>query len=203
MAPPCVATRAGSDCRRRPARRCGRFHCEREVDELSFRGGRVYLHLGPAATSRRGGSRARVMAEVDPDQEAALHRLRAAFGFVEVLRIVDHDDEHDQDDGEPLNEGEEAPLADRVASIRGRRIAAVHDPLVLVRVGPQQLVGGRPAQVLSGAVPLQIPGAEEPAAAAVERAGPTAPSAGRGRGSRAGCPAGRGGPPGTGCRSAP
>jgi hypothetical protein len=32
------------------------------------------------------------MAEVDPDQEAALRRLRAAFGFVEVLRIIDHDD---------------------------------------------------------------------------------------------------------------
>jgi hypothetical protein len=31
------------------------------------------------------------MAEVDPEQEAALRRLRAAFGFVEVLRIVDHD----------------------------------------------------------------------------------------------------------------
>jgi hypothetical protein len=30
------------------------------------------------------------MAEVDPDQLAALRRLRAAFGFVEVLRIVDH-----------------------------------------------------------------------------------------------------------------
>jgi hypothetical protein len=31
------------------------------------------------------------MAELDPDQEAALRRLRAAFGFVEVLRIIDHD----------------------------------------------------------------------------------------------------------------
>jgi hypothetical protein len=49
------------------------------------------------------------MAEVDPDQEAALRRLRAAFGFVEVLRIVDH--EQDQDD-EPLQEGEHAPPAD-------------------------------------------------------------------------------------------
>jgi hypothetical protein len=29
------------------------------------------------------------MAEVDPDQEAALRRLRAAFGFVEVLAVVD------------------------------------------------------------------------------------------------------------------
>jgi hypothetical protein len=52
------------------------------------------------------------MAEVDPDQEAALRRLRAAFGFVEVLRIVDHDQGQDQDD-EPLAEGEQPPSADR------------------------------------------------------------------------------------------
>jgi hypothetical protein len=31
------------------------------------------------------------MAEVDPDQEAALRRLRAAFGFVEILKVVDHE----------------------------------------------------------------------------------------------------------------
>lgn len=52
------------------------------------------------------------MAEVDPDQEAALRRLRAAFGFVEVLRIVDHDGDQDQDD-EPIEDGEQAPPADR------------------------------------------------------------------------------------------
>jgi hypothetical protein len=40
------------------------------------------------------------MAQVDPDQEAALRRLRAAFGFVEILEVVDHDDQ-DQDDNEP------------------------------------------------------------------------------------------------------
>ena len=51
------------------------------------------------------------MAEVDPDQEAALRRLRAAVGFVEILRIVDH--EQDQDQDEPLAEGEQAPPADR------------------------------------------------------------------------------------------
>jgi hypothetical protein len=28
---------------------------------------------------------------VDPDQDAALRRLHAAFGFVEVLEIIDHD----------------------------------------------------------------------------------------------------------------
>jgi hypothetical protein len=53
------------------------------------------------------------MAEVDPDQEAALRRLRAAFGFVEVLRIVDHDDGQDQGDGEPLDEDKQPPPADR------------------------------------------------------------------------------------------
>jgi hypothetical protein len=54
------------------------------------------------------------MAEVDPDQEAALRRLRAAFGFVEVLRIVDHHDAQAQDpDDEPLAEDEPAPPADR------------------------------------------------------------------------------------------
>jgi hypothetical protein len=51
------------------------------------------------------------MAEVDPDQEAALRRLRAAFGFVEVLRIVDHDDQ-DRDD-QPIEEGRPAPPAGR------------------------------------------------------------------------------------------
>jgi hypothetical protein len=49
----------------------------------------------------------RAMAEVDPDQEAALRRLRAAFGFVEILRIVDHDQGQDQDDDELLEDREE------------------------------------------------------------------------------------------------
>jgi hypothetical protein len=53
------------------------------------------------------------MAEVDPDQEAALRRLRAAFGFVEVLRVINHNDGQDQDDGEPLDEDKQAPPADR------------------------------------------------------------------------------------------
>src|SRR4029453_10249839 len=34
-------------------------YCEREVDELELQGGRVYLHLGPAATSHPGTSRLR------------------------------------------------------------------------------------------------------------------------------------------------
>jgi hypothetical protein len=50
------------------------------------------------------------MAEVDPDQEAALRRLRAAFGSVEVLRIVERDEGQDED--EPIEEGERAPPPD-------------------------------------------------------------------------------------------
>jgi hypothetical protein len=52
------------------------------------------------------------MAEVDPDQAAALRRLRAAFGFVEILRIVDHDQGQNQDD-EPIEGRERTPPADR------------------------------------------------------------------------------------------
>ena len=37
------------------------------------------------------------MAEVDPDQVAALRRLRAAFGFVEVLEVVDLEGDPDED----------------------------------------------------------------------------------------------------------
>ena len=47
------------------------------------------------------------MAEVDPDQEAVLRRLRAAFGFVEILRVVDHHDD------EPIEGGEQDSPADR------------------------------------------------------------------------------------------
>jgi hypothetical protein len=35
------------------------------------------------------------MAEVDPDQDAALRRLRAAFGFVEALEIIGHEPDQD------------------------------------------------------------------------------------------------------------
>jgi hypothetical protein len=69
---------------------------------------------GPDATNCCSDSRPGAMAQLDPDQEAALRRLRAAFSFVEVLRIVDHHDDQDQDhDDEPLEEGEQAPPADR------------------------------------------------------------------------------------------
>jgi hypothetical protein len=61
------------------------------------------------------------MAEVDPDQEAALRRLRAAFGFVKVLLVVDHHDDQDddQDDDEFLEEGEELPPVDRERQLAG------------------------------------------------------------------------------------
>jgi hypothetical protein len=49
------------------------------------------------------------MAEVDPDQEAALRRLRAAFGFVEVLRIIDHEADQDREDDEAAEEREQGP----------------------------------------------------------------------------------------------
>jgi hypothetical protein len=47
------------------------------------------------------------MAEVDPDQEAALRRLRAAFGFVEVLKVVDHKAGQDQGDDEVAENGDQ------------------------------------------------------------------------------------------------
>jgi hypothetical protein len=46
------------------------------------------------------------MAELDPDQETALRRLRAAFGFIMILRIVDHYDGQDQDEDQPIEQGE-------------------------------------------------------------------------------------------------
>ncbi len=33
--------------------------------------------------------------QVDPDQFAALRRLRAAFGFVQVLKVIDHQPSRD------------------------------------------------------------------------------------------------------------
>jgi hypothetical protein len=53
--------------------------------------------------------------EVDDEQLAALRRLRAAFGFVEVVEVVSHDpaatpaersDERDAQGGEPSVSGE-------------------------------------------------------------------------------------------------
>ena len=44
------------------------------------------------------------MAELDPDQAAALRRLRAAFGFVEILAVVDHEADQDKDDDEAVED---------------------------------------------------------------------------------------------------
>lgn len=54
------------------------------------------------------------MAELDPEQKAALRRLRAAFGFIEILRIVDHEQDQDQNDGDGVAVRDQpAPPADR------------------------------------------------------------------------------------------
>ncbi len=67
------------------------------------------------------------MAEVDPDQEAALRRLRAAFGFVQVLRIVDHETDPDGDDNEPVEDSTVDPQAGASTTaprFRSRSVAA-------------------------------------------------------------------------------
>jgi hypothetical protein len=49
------------------------------------------------------------VAEVDPDQLAALRRLRAAFGFVEVLEVVEHEPGRDPaPDQAPLVDDDQA-----------------------------------------------------------------------------------------------
>jgi len=48
------------------------------------------------------------MSEVDDDQLAALRRLRAAFGFVEVVEIISHDPAAAPDEAM-----QEARMADR------------------------------------------------------------------------------------------
>ena len=40
------------------------------------------------------------MPQVDPDQLAALRRLRAAFGPIEILEVIDHFDDQDQADSQ-------------------------------------------------------------------------------------------------------
>jgi hypothetical protein len=44
------------------------------------------------------------MAEVDPDQVAALRRLRASFGFVEVLAIINHETDQGEDGDEAVED---------------------------------------------------------------------------------------------------
>jgi hypothetical protein len=49
------------------------------------------------------------VAEVDDDQLAALRRLRAAFGFVEIVEVISHDSEEDL----------AAPLVESIEGARG------------------------------------------------------------------------------------
>jgi hypothetical protein len=41
--------------------------------------------------------------QVDPDQLAALRRLRAAFGPIEVLEVIAHSDYQEQADASPTS----------------------------------------------------------------------------------------------------
>jgi hypothetical protein len=61
-------------------------------DELELQGGHVYLPWGPAATSRRAVSRLGPWPSSTPAKRQPLRRMRAAFGFIEVLEVVHHDD---------------------------------------------------------------------------------------------------------------
>jgi hypothetical protein len=65
---------------------------------------------GPPELSRRTGHHGR-MAEVDDDQLAALRRLRAAFGFVEVVEVISHDPDDDPA-AAPDESMQEARMAD-------------------------------------------------------------------------------------------
>jgi hypothetical protein len=51
--------------------------------------------------------------QVDPELDAALRRLRAAFGFVEVLEVIDHPADQDrattQADSSDQEDGEDQP----------------------------------------------------------------------------------------------
>jgi hypothetical protein len=59
------------------------------------------------------------VSEVDDDQLAALRRLRAAFGFVEVVEVIDHDPTAPQ--GEPDWETASQALDDLL-----RKLLVVH-----------------------------------------------------------------------------
>jgi hypothetical protein len=55
------------------------------------------------------------VAHVDPDQEAALRRLRAAFGFIEILQIIDHRPRDDTAGGQAMwgdEDDDQAPPID-------------------------------------------------------------------------------------------
>jgi hypothetical protein len=60
---------------------------ERRSTRLSGRAAGCTCTLAPAGTTRRDARR-RSMAQVDPDQDAALRRLRAAYGSLEIVRAL-------------------------------------------------------------------------------------------------------------------
>jgi hypothetical protein len=55
-------------------------------------------------TTTGNTSTARNEEEVDPDQAAALRRLRATFGFVEVLAVLDHEADQGEGDNEAVED---------------------------------------------------------------------------------------------------
>jgi hypothetical protein len=90
----------------------GRCKANRKLPMVGRLGGGSWLSL-------LGGVQVRVIdAEITIATRAgrargSLRRLRAALGFVEVLRILEHDVGQNQGDGEPLDEGKEPPPVDR------------------------------------------------------------------------------------------
>jgi hypothetical protein len=55
-------------------------------------------------TTTGNTSTARNEEEVDPDQAAALRRLRATFGFVEVLAVLGHEADQGEGDNEAVED---------------------------------------------------------------------------------------------------
>ena len=62
------------------------------------------------------------MAEVDDDQLAALRRLRAAFGFVEIVEVVGHDQAVSNDSENDRLEGAQGSLAEGARMADPRRM---------------------------------------------------------------------------------
>ena len=102
-------------------------YCEREVDELKLRAARSTCTLGPDATSPPAVAGSG-HGQLDPEQKAALRRLRAAFGFIEILRIVDHE----QDQTRTMAMASRCGTSQR-RQRTGRVIAAVPRPTSLSR----------------------------------------------------------------------
>jgi hypothetical protein len=61
-------------------------------------------HGARAMTTTGNTSTARNEEELDPDQAAALRRLRATFGFVEVLAVLGHEADQGEGDNEAVED---------------------------------------------------------------------------------------------------